>query len=112
MNKLVARKYLGEASVRIENTPFKDCSRSDWALNYINRYGGIDGEHHKTWVLDQVARILSGAPISVRIARWSDGTSEFRFTVGSSEAYEEFVKEHRDGEDGPETYDWDVGIAP
>jgi len=31
------------------------------ALGLIDQYGGIDGEHHKIWVLDQVVRRLTGA---------------------------------------------------
>lgn len=58
------------------------------ALALIEAYGGIEGEHHKTWVIDQVARVLIG-----------DG-------------YEEWVRQMKDGEDGPETYEWDEGIAP
>ena len=57
------------------------------ALDLIVRYGGIDGEHHKTWVIDQVSRVLS-------------------------DDYDALVRDAREGEDGPETYDWDVGIAP
>lgn len=60
----------------------------DKALDVIHRYGGIDGDHHKTWVIDQVVRALTG-----------DG-------------YEQWVIEQRGGEDGPETYSWDVGIPP
>lgn len=52
------------------------------------QYGGIDGDHHKAWVIDQMVRILAG------------------------ENYEKIVKEACDGEDGPDTYDWDEGIAP
>lgn len=58
------------------------------ALDIILQYGGIDGEHHKTWVIDQVVRILTG------------------------DKYEEWVREACDGEDGPHTYSWEVGIAP
>ena len=58
------------------------------ALDLIERYGGIDGGHHKQWVLDQVARALL-----------DDG-------------YEDWVAEMKDGEDGSDTYDWDEGIAP
>lgn len=61
--------------------------RIENALNYIERYGGIDGEHHKTWVLDQVVRCLVPN-------------------------YPQWVKEQKDGEDGPETYGWDEGIPP
>ena len=58
------------------------------ALEVIGRFGGIDGEHHKTWVIDQVARALLGP------------------------AYASWVAKHKAGEDGPNTYTWDEGIAP
>ena len=57
------------------------------ALELIERFGGIDGGHHKTWVIDQVARCL--VP---NYAKW--------------------VIEMKAGEDGPETYTWDEGIPP
>lgn len=58
------------------------------AIDFILQHGGIDGGHHKQWVLDQVLRILAG------------------------EAYEVLVEEYCDGEDDPNTYEWDEGIAP
>lgn len=58
------------------------------ALSVILHYGGIDGEHHKTWVIDQVARYLAG------------------------DHYEELVRMAKDGADGPDTYGWETGIAP
>lgn len=57
------------------------------ALNCINKYGGTDGSHHKQWVLDQVVRILV-------------------------DNYEQWVDDYCNGEDGPNTYEWDCGIAP
>lgn len=105
-------KYLGESPVEQRHSEFKGWRPADFALDFIRRYGGIYGERHKTWVLDQVARILNGAPVIIRLARWDDGSSEYRLTVGTSKAYEECVREACDGEDGPETYGWDVGIAP
>ena len=72
-----------------------DCGKTDGgddakaaALELIHRYGGIDGGHHKQWVLDQVVRLLTG-----------DG-------------YDEWVRETCDGKDGPHTYEWDTGIPP
>jgi hypothetical protein len=59
-----------------------------WALNMIVRFGGIDGAHHKAWVLDQVTRILV------------------------KEDYESFVDWANEGEEGPDTYDWETGIGP
>lgn len=55
------------------------------ALEIVGKFGGIDGEHHKQWVLDQVVRALS-------------------------DNYDEW--EQKAGEDGPDTYEWDEGIAP
>jgi hypothetical protein len=58
------------------------------ALVLILSYGGIDGAHHKDWVLDQIVRIITG------------------------DDYDEFVEMAKDGEDGPNTYSWDVGVPP
>jgi hypothetical protein len=58
------------------------------ALDMIHKYGGIDGGHHKQWVLDQVVRALTG------------------------DKYAKWVEDHNAGDDGPNTYEWDVGIAP
>lgn len=60
----------------------------DAALELARAYGGIDGSHHKAWVIDQMVRALTGS------------------------SYEQFVVDAKDGEDGPETYEWDEGIAP
>jgi hypothetical protein len=68
--------------------PENDAESIQLALEVIGQYGGIDGAHHKTWVLDQAVRYLT-----------RDG-------------YAVWVAEQCDGEDGPETYDWDEGITP
>ena len=108
------QKYIGEEIVDIKETSYKDHTPTDWALTYIRYYGGTDGGHHKQWVLDQVARILNGTPVIVRKATWEDPhLVEYRFTTGEpSEKYLQWVKEYKDGEDGPETYDYDEGIVP
>ena len=46
------------------------------AAALIIRWGGIDGTHHKQWVLDQVLRVLMGAKYEefiALIANWSEG---------------------------------------
>ncbi len=58
------------------------------AIDLAVKYGGNDGAHHKDWVIDQMVRVLAG------------------------EKYEEIVREACDGEDGANTYSWEVGIAP
>lgn len=58
------------------------------ALKIAYQYGQIDGAHHKAWVLDQMVRVL----------------------CGSEAEYNDWVRLYQEGEDGPETYEWDVGI--
>lgn len=97
--------YMGERSIYdLEGTPFEGFEATDWALTYINRYGQIDGANHKQWVLDQVARILNGTPVFVKLATWDNGHSEYRFEVGEpTQEYLDWV-----GEDD----EYDEGIAP
>ena len=63
--------------------------RIERALQTAMSYGGIDGEHHKEWVIDQMVRALL-----------------------SPEAYQNFVLVAKSGREGPNTYEWKVGIAP
>lgn len=63
-------------------------TKVDDVLDLITRYGGIDGDHHKQWLLDQIVRVLTGVD------------------------YEQWVSDYEDGEDGPKTYIWDAGIPP
>lgn len=65
-----------------------DSDRIAKALEIADRFSQIDGAHHKAWTIDQMVRALTG-----------DG-------------YDAFVAKHNDGEDGPDTYEWDCGIAP
>lgn len=51
-------------------------------------YGQIDGDNHKTWVIDQIVRKLVGYK------------------------YDTFIKAVNYGKDGPDTYEWKTGIAP
>lgn len=52
------------------------------------RLGGVDGEHHKQWIIDQVLRMVTG------------------------EKYEAIITQWNHGEDGEDTYQWNNGIAP
>lgn len=65
---------------------------SNWrdidCLNFLGDYGQVEGAHHKAWVIDQAVRILTG------------------------DDYQAWVTEYCAGEDGPETYEWDEGVAP
>lgn len=74
--------------IRSQRTPETDADRTELALELLLNFGQTDGDHHKLWVIDQVVRLLAG------------------------DRYEAMVTEYRDGEDGPDTYEWDTGIAP
>lgn len=65
-----------------------DTEKINAAIELAVQYGGIDGDHHKTWVIDQMVRKLAG------------------------DNYDKIVAEAKSGEDGPDTYEWGVGIPP
>jgi hypothetical protein len=82
------------------------------ALDLISQFGSIDGAHHKQWTLDQVVRALTGCPTETHAAIDCNGESYTYPALGESHEYLQWVKEHCEGEDGPQTYEWDVGVAP
>lgn len=82
------------------------------ALEIAMSYGGIDGAHHKTWVIDQMVRALTGCPMVEKSATDCNDKPYSYEVQGESEEYVGWVAAAKDGEDGPETYGWDEGIAP
>ncbi|CAI2794137.1 Uncharacterised protein [Serratia ficaria] len=58
------------------------------AIDLACRFGGSDEIHHLQWVIDQMVRELAG------------------------DHYTQVVADAIAGEDGPNTYTWNVGIAP
>lgn len=82
------------------------------AIEVAVRYGGIDGEHHKAWVIDQMVRHLTGCPTLTKTLNDCRGNPFECKYLGESEEYKELVRNACDGEDGPDTYEWDDGIAP
>ena len=77
--------------------------RIEKALGLILRFGGFDGAHHKTWVLDQAVRALTGCPEVTKSAKDYKGAEYTYETQGESEEYAALVKE---------VGDWDVGVPP
>lgn len=61
-------------------------TRVEEAIAFGFDYGQIDGSHHKTWVIDQMLRILAADDYGRLV-----------------HAYEE--------PDGEDTYTWDTGIV-
>jgi len=96
--------YLGEKVIDTHTTKYAMYSRLDWINFWFKQYQYIDGEHHKTWLIDQIARILKGTPIILKIAEWSGGKKEERFSLGEPpQKYWDWIK--NDSE-------YDFGIAP
>lgn len=87
-------------------------TRIENALRYASNFGGIDGGHHKQWVIDQMVRALTGCPMVAISAKDCNGL-EYEFEAqDESDEYRKFVADRKAGEDGPNTYDWEEGIAP
>ena len=66
----------------------EDSMKIHEAIELAFGYGGIDGAHHKMWVIDQMVRILAGS------------------------RYGEYVVSACLDEHGNEVYEWDTGIEP
>jgi hypothetical protein len=71
-----------------ERVPESIDDRVELAIEVLLENGQVDGDHHKMWTIDQALRCLLG------------------------DDYEATIAGYCDGEDGPETYEWDTGIAP
>ena len=82
------------------------------AIMYAVKYGGIDGDHHKAWVIDQMVRALTGSPDEHVVATDSRGKMYEYTTQGKSDAYKKLITDACMGEDGTPDYSWDEGIAP
>ena len=90
----------------------KKKERINQALDIAMNYGGYDGGHHKMWTIDQMVRALCGVPMVTKKAKDYKGQEYTYETLGTNEAYDKWVKNRKSGEDGPDTYGWDEGIAP
>lgn len=89
-----------------------DAQRIQKALALAVAYGGVDGAHHKDWVIDQMVRALTGSPVAVKNAKDCHGKGYTYLEQGASPEYTALVANACDGEDGPQTYSWETGVAP
>lgn len=85
--------------------------RVNGALDFLES-GVPDGDHHKAWIIDQTVRILTGCPTETATAEDATGHEYQYERLGESMEYRTFLEHYNEGEDGPETYFWDEGIAP
>jgi len=105
--------YLGEKVVEKDETPFSRYTQLDWIGYFIDHYGGIDGSHHKQWLLDLTMRLCHNAPVRIKLAQWADETGkiiheEWRPEVLDPEdSYEGWISEREANGD-----DWDRGTPP
>lgn len=70
------------------------------ALDLAASFGQVDGDHHKTWVIDQMVRALLGSAPAGPVS------------YTASDDYVAWVDRYCAGEGGPETYEWEEGITP
>ena len=91
------------------NTPEE---RIQKALAIAVQFGGIDGDHHKAWTIDQMVRALTGCPLVPTTLKDCQGTPYTFLDQGESAEYQQLVADACAGADGPNTYGWDEGIAP
>ncbi len=82
------------------------------AVEVAIEYGDIDGAHHKMWVIDQVLRLLTNCPTIKKKTFGKRGESYEYEVLGESEEYRKLIQEACDGEDGPNSYTHDIGVAP
>jgi len=113
MKGIEMSKYLGEKVVDISKTPYQNFTKQDWVMYYLERYGQIDGDRHKSWVLDQIAKILKGTKVIVTLASWDNGETELRINLDEpSQEYNDWVHDMVYGGEDEEQYFYDEGIAP
>lgn len=108
--------FLGIFEVKYEESPIYNLNQFTLAMMFIEKYGEIDGDHHKKWVLDHVARIYNGTHVITTLAKWDDGRYEYRYVTGEpTKEYHDWVLKMKgdfDPDSGEYEYDYDVGIAP
>lgn len=81
-------------------------SRIDKALDYaLNAV--FDGAHHKSWVIDQMVRALTGCPPTQQTATDAYGKPYTLEAQGESTGYIVFIERASNGDPA---YAWDPGI--
>jgi hypothetical protein len=101
---------VGDIIEEMEVKPLE--KRIEHALNIAIQFGGIDGSHHKDWVIDQMVRALTGCTMVEAQGIDSAGEPYTYKKQGESEEYKQLIADATAGEDGPDTYEWNKGIAP
>lgn len=105
--------FIGDGGEFLASPESMDGSgRIEAALEVANRWGGTQEDHHRQWVVDQMVRVLTGCPLEPYDQSDPAAKVDNFGILGESEAYRAFVADHTHGEDGPDTYGWETGIAP
>ena len=107
--------YLGQVPVDIATHPeYRLYTPMNWAMYFLERYGQIDGDHHKAWVLDQMARVVHGTKVICERACWTSGETEDRIWLDEpSQEYVDWVRAMRAPDaNGQYQYDYYEGIPP
>lgn len=77
------------------------------AILLAGRYGGIDGDHHKTWVIDQIVRVLTGCKYRT-VTAIDCNRKEYQYkSLDENDSYKKIVADIC-----ATGYEWSIGIAP
>jgi hypothetical protein len=77
------------------------------ALEIIEAFGYIPGNNHKTWVIDQILRALTGCPDIAVEGSYPNGEKYNHTKLGESEEYKKWVLDFNSEATDP----WSNGIA-
>jgi hypothetical protein len=95
-------------TIKPEDSPFKGYNKLKYIMYYVEYYGFFDGDHHKKWVLDRIARIAYGSTPVISKHTFEDGRVVYDVSFDNpSKQYLEWVEGIKE-EDG----EYDEGLPP
>ncbi|QVD49237.1 hypothetical protein LUCX_167 [Xanthomonas phage vB_XciM_LucasX] len=83
--------YLGSTPVALKDTPWGGMSQMERIRWMAQQYGGIDGEDHQKWLVNQILRLTYNATITACVHRWRTGEEEYHYTIGTSPEYDAYI---------------------
>src|SRR6201989_1195099 len=101
-----------EREMEMELTATEATRRIRRGLVLAMRLGCMDASQHKAYVIDQMVRALTGCHEVHTISFGARGRPYECKANQDTEDYRQFVAAARHGENGPDSYEWDIGVAP
>ena len=108
---IFSRRIL-KSEMEMELTATEATRRIRRALVLAMRLRSIDASQHKAYVIDQMVRALTGYYEVHTISFDARGRPYECDATQDTEDYRQFVAAARHGDDGPDSREWDIGVAP